>query len=171
MGTNIVDQTQEDQETLREGLRFFFSEEGQPFREFMLEEIVTVVDASSRDATLEIIRRLGLSNAPTPSFFRALNPVLSKEDKRMVQEITKAIQFLTGDYEGAIEDGSINNDNNLGNGGNAATARLRALIPVAREYRGPFSEYGKLLIARLTERNLQRSLKWLVSWQDDKTAR
>jgi len=157
-GSNLQGQTEEDQETVREGLRFFFNEEGEPFREFMLEEIVTVVDASSREATQELFRRVGLSNIPTPSFFRALSPALSDNDKRMVQQITKLVQFLTGDYDGAI--GENNNNNNLGNGGGDTTARLRALIPVVREYRAPLSDFGKLLIARLTEKSLQRSLNW-----------
>ncbi len=43
-------------------LGFFFSPEGTPFRDFLLEEIVTVVDASSREATQELARRLGLGN-------------------------------------------------------------------------------------------------------------
>lgn len=158
-GSNIPDQTEEDRETVREGLRFFFDKEGETLREFMLEEIVTVVDASSREATQELIRRLGFSNIPTPSFFRAMNPALNAEDKRMVQQITILVQFLTGDYDGAIA-GENSNNNNLGNGGGAATARLRALIPVMREYRTELSDYGKLLIARLTEKNLQRSLNW-----------
>lgn len=156
-GSNFQSQTDEDQETVREGLRFFFSEEGEPFREFMLEEIVTVVDASSREATQELIRRVGLSNIPTPSFLRALSPELSANDKRMVQQITKLVQFLGGDFDGAI---GGNGNNNLGSGGNAATARLRALIPIVREYRIPLQDFGKLLIARLTEKNLQRSLSW-----------
>mmetsp|Transcript_23375 Transcript_23375/g.26200 ORF Transcript_23375/g.26200 Transcript_23375/m.26200 type:complete len:826 (+) Transcript_23375:81-2558(+) len=153
-GSNLQGQTEEDQETVREGLRFFFNEEGEPFREFMLEEIVTVVDASSREATQELFRRVGLSNIPTPSFFRALSPALTANDKRMVQQITKLVQFLTGDFEGAI------GENNNNGGGAATTARLRALIPVVREYRVPLSEFGKLLIGRLTEKSLQRSLNW-----------
>ena len=157
-GSNFEDQTGEDQETVREGLRFFFGEEGEPFREFMLEEIVTVVDASSREALQEIIRRVGLSNIPTPSFLRALNPELSDNDKRMVQQITKLVQFLGGDYDGAI--GETDNNNNLGNGGGATTARLRALVPIVREYRVPLQDFGKLLLARLTEKSLQRSLNW-----------
>ena len=155
-GSNLASQTEEDQETVREGLRFFFSDEGEPFREFMLEEIVTVVDASSREATQELIRRVGLANLPTPSFLRALSPELSDNDKRMVQQISKLVQFLGGDFDGAIGGGN----NNLGNGGNATTARLRALIPIVQEYRRPLQDYGKLLIARLTEKNLQRGLNW-----------
>merc|ERR1712194_1001176 len=159
-GSNFQSQTDEDEETVREGLRFFFSPEGEPFREFMLEEIVTVVDASGRDATQELIRRVGLSNIPTPSFLRALSPELSDNDKRMVQQISKLVQFLSGDFDGAMDGEKSSNSNNLGNGGNANTARLRALIPIVREYRVPLQDFGKLLLARLTEKNLQRSLNW-----------
>merc|ERR1711935_234409 len=102
-GSNFQAQTDEDQETAREGLRFFFSEEGEPFREFMLEEIVTVIDASSREATQELIRRVGLSNIPTPSFLRALSPELSENDRRMVEQISKLVQFLSGDFDGAMD--------------------------------------------------------------------
>lgn len=73
----------DDEESAREALRFFFGPEGEVFREFMLEEIVTVVDASSRQAVQELIRRIGLSGVPVPSLFRALNPKLSEGDKRV----------------------------------------------------------------------------------------
>merc|ERR1712232_634443 len=75
-------QDEKDETTVREALRFFFSPEGQVFREFMLEEIVTVVDASSREAINELVLSLGLNNVPTPSLFRALNPKLSDSDRR-----------------------------------------------------------------------------------------
>merc|ERR1712028_273847 len=85
-GSNIPDQTEEDRETVREGLRFFFDKEGEVLREFMLEEIVTVVDASSREAVQDLVRSLGLNNLPlpVPSIFKALNPKLDEKDKRMV---------------------------------------------------------------------------------------
>lgn len=76
-------QSERDEDTVREALRFFFSPEGEVFREFMLEEIVTVVDASSRDAARELGLSLGLGNLPVPSFIRALNPKLSDSDKRV----------------------------------------------------------------------------------------
>lgn len=72
-----------DDEKTREALRFFFGPEGETFREFMLEEIVTVVDASSRQALQELVRRIGLSGVPVPSLFRALNPKLSDDDRRV----------------------------------------------------------------------------------------
>ena len=82
-GVSTTAQTANDQRTVREALRFFFSPEGGVFREFMLEEVVTVVDASSREAVQEVIRSLGLSNVPIPSFLRALSPELSPQDRRV----------------------------------------------------------------------------------------
>ena len=81
--TTTAVQTINDQRTTREALRFFFSPEGEVFREFMLEEIVTVVDASSRQASQELLRSVGLGNVPVPSFFRAISPELSEGDRRV----------------------------------------------------------------------------------------
>jgi len=141
-GGAIVD-TRNDEQTVREALRFFFSPEGEVIREFMLEEIVTVVDASGRGAVHELSRSLGLDNFPVPGFVRALTPELTEKDRNVVKQIQKLVQFLLGDYEEA-----------------ASTARLRKLIPVAREYAPQLREYGLLLAARLTEKNLSRGMNW-----------
>lgn len=140
-----ISQKEQDEKTVREALRFFFSPEGQVFREFMLEEIVTVVDASSRDAVLELSKTLGLNNFPVPSFLRALSPALSEKDKDMVQQIRVLIQFLFGDLD-------------LGNNGN--NQRVQELLPVAREYASQLRDYGGLLVVRLTEKSISRGLKW-----------
>jgi aarF domain-containing kinase len=139
-------QSQQDERTVRETLRFFFSPEGKVFRDFMLEEIVTVVDASGRDTGLELARSLGLSNLPVPSFFRALTPELSENDRRMVNQIRKLIQFLLGDFQG------VNNNQ-----------RLRSLLRVVREYAPQLRDYGTLLVARLTEKSLSRGLNWATT--------
>ena len=137
-------QTEQDERTVREALRFFFSPEGSNFREFMLEEIVTVVDASGRDAAQELARTLGLNNLPVPSFVRALNPNLTESDKKMVQEIRKLIQFLFGNFEGVS-----NNE------------RLSQLIPVVQEYAPQLREVGTLLVGRLTEKSISRGLSFV----------
>lgn len=158
-GSGLQAQRDEDRETAREALRFFFSPEGKPFREFMLEEIVTVVDASSREATQELARRLGLGNLPVPSFLRALSPELSDEDRWMVQQIGTLVQFLTGDFEGAMGGSSGVSPS----GGQTAQARLQALLPVVREYGVELRDFGRLLVTRLTEKALSRSLNWASS--------
>jgi len=154
-GSGLRAQQDEDRETAREALRFFFSVEGRPFREFLLEEVVNVVDASSREATQELVRRLGLGNLPVPSLLRALSPELSDEDRRMVQQIGTLVQFFAGDFEGAMGGGGGSTSN-----GQSAQARLQALIPVVREYGPQLRDFGRLLVARLTEKTLSRSLNW-----------
>ena len=141
--SEAIVQTQNDERTVRGALRFFFSPEGEVLREFMLEELVTVVDASGRGAVQELSQRLGLSNFPMPGFVRAMTPELTEQDRNMVQQIQKLEQFLLGDFEGA-----------------ASTTRLRKLIPIAREYAPQLREFGLLLAARLTEKNLSRGMNW-----------
>jgi aarF domain-containing kinase len=137
-------QVEQDEQTVREALKFFFNPEGKVFREFMLEEIVTVVDASGRDAAQELARRVGLGNIPVPSFLRAMSPELDDQDRRMVDQIGKLVQFLSGDVD------SIGNNNQ----------RLRELVPVIREYGPQLRDFGTLLVARLTEKNISRGLNW-----------
>jgi len=141
--SEAIVETRNDERTVREALRFFFSPEGEVLREFMLEEIVTVVDASGRGAVHELSRSLGLDRFPVPGFVRAMSPELTDKDRNMVSQIQKLVQFLLGDYEEA-----------------ASTARLRKLIPVAREYAPQLREFGLLLAARLTEKNLSRGMNW-----------
>jgi aarF domain-containing kinase len=134
-----------DERTVRDALRFFFSEDGGVLRDFMLEEIVVVVDASGRSAAQTLVKSLGLDNLPAPAFLRALNPAISEQDKRMVEQIRKLIQFFFGNMEGATD-----------------SSRLRKLIPIFREYAPQLRDFGTLLVARLTEKNLSRGMKWLV---------
>jgi aarF domain-containing kinase len=138
-------QTQNDQQTVREALRFFFSTEGTVFREFMLEEIVNVVDASGRGAIQELSRSLGLNNFPIPGFVRALNPEITDKDRTIIQQIRILFNFLMGDYT----DTSI-----------TSSTRLRQLLPVAREYASQLRDFGLLLGVRLTEKNLSRGMNW-----------
>lgn len=145
----IATQKEDDEQTVRGALRFFFGPEGQTFREFMLEEIVTVVDASSREAVMELSKSIGLNNLPVPSFFRALSPELSVQDKQMVQQIRVLIQFLFGDFEAA------NSSNN--------SQRVQQLLPVAREFAPQLREFGALLASRLTEKTISRGLNWAAS--------
>jgi aarF domain-containing kinase len=140
----------DDERTVRQALQFFFGPDGDVLREFLLEEVVNVVDASNRDAVQTLLKSIGLDNLPLLSFVRALSPELSDTDRRMVQQIRKLIQFFLGDFEVATTDGS-----NI-------SQRLRVLLPIVREYARPLRDFGVLLVARLTEKNLSRGMRWLV---------
>eukprot|EP00579_Thalassiosira_antarctica_P012386 CAMPEP_0201913594 /NCGR_PEP_ID=MMETSP0903-20130614/3998_1 /ASSEMBLY_ACC=CAM_ASM_000552 /TAXON_ID=420261 /ORGANISM="Thalassiosira antarctica, Strain CCMP982" /LENGTH=807 /DNA_ID=CAMNT_0048448827 /DNA_START=149 /DNA_END=2572 /DNA_ORIENTATION=+ len=148
-------QSQRDQSTVRGALQFFFSPEGNVFREFILEEIVSFVDTSGREASQEVMMALGLNNLRMPSLVRALSPSLSTEDKRSVQQMRKLAQFLVGDFEGAISPS--------GNGLQRNSQRLRSLLPVIREYAPQLREYGTLLGVRLSEKAFSRGLNWASS--------
>ena len=139
----MVPTKNDDERTVREALRFFFSPEGEVLREFMLEEVVSFVDASGRGAIQELSRRLGLNNFPIPGFVRALTPALTEQDRSMMVQVQKLVQFLLGDYQEV-----------------ASTARLRQLLPVVREYAPQLRDFGLLLAARLTEKNLSRGMNW-----------
>lgn len=139
-------QKPDDERTVREALRFFFSPEGEVFREFMLDEIVTVVDATGRGVAHEISRRLGVARVlPTFDQFK-----LSESDLKTVGQIQVLLEFLLGNYEGAL--GSV---------------RLRQLIPVLTEYAPQLRQFGLLLTVRLTEKNLNRG----VAWANDRLSR
>lgn len=90
-GPQSIANTINDQKTVRGALAFFFGPEGAVLREFMLEEIVTVVDASGRSALQELGRTLGFNRLPipVPSFIRAINPELSDNDKRVSTSTTQ----------------------------------------------------------------------------------
>jgi len=142
-----------DAKTVRKALHFFFSDEGQVFRDFLLEEVVNAVDLSSREAIFELSKRLGLSSVPIPSFFRAFNPELTPQDKQMVQQIGILIEFLFGDFEAALPTSSIS----------SRTQRLRQLIPVVSEYAPQMRQFGSLLLVRLSEKSISRGLNWATS--------
>merc|ERR1712008_33320 len=132
---------------------------GKVLREFMLEEIVTVVDASSREAVLELSKSLGLNSIPVPSIFRALSPELSPKDKQNIQQIRVLLNFLFGDFDGAETQKAPDNLSRSRN----SNQRLRDLIPVTREYAPQLREYGSLLVVRLSEKTISRGLKWATT--------
>jgi len=61
----------------------------------------------------------------------------------MVDQIEQLVGFFLGDFDSS-----------------ANTARLRKLIPIVREFQKPLRQFGLLLVARLTEKNLSRGLMW-----------
>ena len=111
-----------------------------------------MVDASSREGLRELVRSLGLANFPVPSFVRALSPDLNENDRRMVQQIQKLVQFLLGDFDGASVSAA-----------SSSSLRLRKLVPVVREFAPELRNFGTLLVARLTEKALSRGLNWATA--------
>ncbi|CAN6990513.1 unnamed protein product [Brassica rapa subsp. trilocularis] len=89
----------------RVALSFLLSEKGNFFREFLLDEIVKGIDAITREQLVQAMAVFGFRNAPpifgvVPSLgpFRpaGLLPSVTEEDKVILNNVQKVIEFLTG---------------------------------------------------------------------------
>lgn len=86
----------------RAALTFLLSEKGNFFREFLLDEIVKGIDAVAREQLVQIMVVLGMGRAP-PVFsmvsrpFRstALLPTVTEEDRIILNNVQKIVEFLT----------------------------------------------------------------------------
>ncbi|KAF3664007.1 putative histone h2a [Capsicum annuum] len=89
----------------RAALAFLLSDKGNFFREFLLDEIVKGIDALTREQLVQIMAYLGIGNAipvfsMVPSAFvpirpAALVPYVTEEDRIILNNVQKIIQFLT----------------------------------------------------------------------------
>lgn len=89
----------------RAALAFLLSDKGNFFREFLLDEIVKGIDALTREQLVQIMAYLGIGNAipvfsMVPAAFvpirpAALVPYVTEEDRIILNNVQKIIQFLT----------------------------------------------------------------------------
>ncbi|XP_065862860.1 uncharacterized protein [Euphorbia lathyris] len=101
----------------RAALSFLLSEKGNFFREFLLDEIVKGIDAVTREQLVQILAVLGIQNA-TPVFsmvpgpFRpsAFLPTITEEDKVILNNVQKVVEFLTA---GSSISRASNQDSNV----------------------------------------------------------
>ncbi|KAG2726598.1 hypothetical protein I3843_01G116000 [Carya illinoinensis] len=102
ISTNVSQQKQPIQ--TRAALAFLLSDKGNSFREFLLDEIVKGIDVVTRDQLVQIMSFLGVRNAapvfsmvPTFGPFKpaALLPSISEEDKVILNNVEKIVEFLT----------------------------------------------------------------------------
>ncbi|KAK4425329.1 hypothetical protein Salat_1726900 [Sesamum alatum] len=87
----------------RAALGFLLSDEGNFFREFLLDEIVKGIDAVTREQLVQIMAFLGIRNVspvfslvPTfgPIRTAALLPTITEEDKIILNNVQKIVGFL-----------------------------------------------------------------------------
>ncbi|PON63771.1 Protein kinase [Parasponia andersonii] len=88
----------------RAALGFLLSDKGNFFREFLLDEIVKGIDAVTREQLVRVTALLGLGNA-TPIFSMVpafgpfkpagLLPSITEEDKVILNNVQKVVEFLT----------------------------------------------------------------------------
>ena len=146
----------------REALKFLFSDEGYLFREFILEEVSNAVDAVSRDATRELLSRLSGRSDRIPNFIKVLAPQLTQDDRKVVDSISRLINFLINDSgEMAGYGMSANGFNGLLSLSRKPENRERLIkfIPVLREFAPKMREFGRQIVARLVEKGASRVIR------------
>ncbi|KAK9288691.1 hypothetical protein L1049_017154 [Liquidambar formosana] len=88
----------------RAALAFLLSDKGNFFREFLLDEIVKGIDALTREQLVQIMAFTGIGNAsPVFSMVPAFGPIkpagllptITEEDKVILSNVQKIVEFLT----------------------------------------------------------------------------
>merc|ERR1740130_482289 len=159
----------------REALGFFFSDDGQVFRDF-LEEVVAAADALSREALQNLILTAPgrvLDRLPQPGFVRnfnrevrdALAPKPNESDEKVLSSIRRLLDFFLGDLDAASTDqaavlASSNSPAVLRSlvPDQAALARGRALLPILQENQQDMRAFGLQIVGRLAELQTSRAL-------------
>lgn len=138
----------------RAALAFLLSEKGSFFREFLLDEIVKGIDAVTREQLVQIMAVLGVGNAapvfsmvPSLGPFKpaALLPTVTEEDKVILNNVQKIVEFLTAGS-------SVSRTSNQGV--DVAQA-LRELLPMLPGISTIFPE----VISRLSSRVVARLIR------------
>jgi hypothetical protein len=81
--------------SVRDALKFFFSPDGQFFRDFLLDETVKGVDALSREGLRELAATLGLRGSPlVPPVLKAMVPRLNEQDRKQVRPAVALFALL-----------------------------------------------------------------------------
>ncbi|EFJ41361.1 hypothetical protein VOLCADRAFT_40547, partial [Volvox carteri f. nagariensis] len=153
-------QLQQQPHRTRAALRFIFSPEGALFRDFMLDELVKSIDALSREQALALLQvGLGLQGAQIPLLlpgssrsFLSLAPTLTSEDRRVVDNVTKIMTFLTRGSLGTqsqVEQGPVR----MVSEGAAVAGELLPVLPAVA------TEVVPQVVSRLASRVAARTVR------------
>ena len=165
--------------TTREALGFFFSDDGQVFRDFLVEEVVAAADALSREALQTLILTApgqALDRLPQPAFVRSFNrevrdalaPKPNESDEKVLSSIRRLLDFFLDGGAGVTQEeadqaavlASSNSPAVLRSlvPDEATLARGRTFLPILREYQGEMRAFGLQIVGRLAELQTSRAL-------------
>eukprot|EP00468_Gymnochlora_sp_CCMP2014_P013302 CAMPEP_0167763702 /NCGR_PEP_ID=MMETSP0110_2-20121227/13546_1 /TAXON_ID=629695 /ORGANISM="Gymnochlora sp., Strain CCMP2014" /LENGTH=709 /DNA_ID=CAMNT_0007650869 /DNA_START=224 /DNA_END=2353 /DNA_ORIENTATION=+ len=82
---------------IREALLFVFSDKGKIIRDFLLEEVVSSVEALSTDALYQLSVRLNINQNLLPPIARVFVHKLDDQEQQTVDNIVKLVEFISGD--------------------------------------------------------------------------
>ena len=138
-----------DADAARDALAFFFGEDGEVFREFLLDELVKSIDAGAR-ATLPIPRP-PLASPRVTTFLAKLQPPADDDDRAAIENARKLVAFLLRNDDGDLSSVAPSRTSA------SVLRQLRALSPVVNERRDDLRLFGTKLAARLAEKQLARN--------------
>lgn len=161
--------TAEEDEAARvsTALAFFFSPEGEFFREFLLDETARGVDVLSRSTLLRLPELVpgpaGAALRPlarlVPAPLRALVPDVTPDEEKTLQSITTVLDFFlnrntspASDTPGPTTQFDVNQ----------AAQTAQRLRPVLQQYAGPMRDFGLQLASRLVELSSARAIDYTL---------
>eukprot|EP00246_Nothoceros_aenigmaticus_P008305 TRINITY_DN22893_c0_g1_i1.p1 TRINITY_DN22893_c0_g1~~TRINITY_DN22893_c0_g1_i1.p1 ORF type:complete len:183 (+),score=20.14 TRINITY_DN22893_c0_g1_i1:33-551(+) len=152
--------TQQPPVQTRAALAFLFSEQGDFFREFILDEVVKGIDAVSREQLGRFVVSTGiyrlnplLSVVPLPGTTRSISliPTVTSEDEKVITNMKRVVKFLSAGTPAA-------KSLTQGGGGLEIFDVARELLPVLPNVA---SKVLPEIINRLTSRIIARTLREL----------
>jgi aarF domain-containing kinase len=170
-GINYGGHSADDEATrVSTALSFFFSQEGEFFREFLLDETVRGVDVLSRNALLRLPDIVpGPAGAAlksvrvfTPAPLRALLPDLTPADKKTLRSTTALLDFFLNQPEAhtSTQGGLVVPTSTAQFRVNEAAQTAQRMRPVFQEYSGAMRDFGYRVISRLVELSTARALEY-----------
>lgn len=122
-----------------------------------MDELVKSIDALSREQLALLVASLGLSRARLPVLLPGaavaslpLAPKVSEEDRRVVENLAKIVDFLTKGGSGGGAAGGLGNPLAITAAGADVAAELLPYLPaVAQEV---LPELGRQLVSRISAR-------------------
>lgn len=158
-GGSALAATTMEAERVSASLKFFFSDEGLFFRDFILDETVRSADVLTRQALLQLVDLPGpagialrpLRTVANPVFSRMV-PELSEDEERTVRSTRAILDFFLNRGQG----GGLGNRDAL----NGAVDNAQRLAPVFREYSAAMQEFGLKVVQRLTQKARARAVDY-----------
>jgi len=149
-------------------VKFIISEEASFFRDLLVEEVVKSIDALSRQQLWLLVDVLGLRNAFVPLLvpgvlrpFVPLAPRVTAEDRKLIDNMVKAINFLSGDKNMIQESSSM--QNGLVLNPQALQATLTGMNPnVVREVLPFVPSLANELVPKVTSKFINRITARLI---------
>ena len=158
-----------NQDSLREALKFFFSNDGELLRSFVIDEIANGFDAFSRSSFRRAVTNFGV--APPQSLLDTIAPSLTQEETKLVNSTIRLVSFFTGNKELNYIDNSRIFQSDSGATrtivnnviqtlqDDSSRERFLNIFPFLQEYSSNIQEFASALARRITKKASDRFIE------------